>query len=304
MIDEYASPEELRRLLSTLLVTIGAIMIFALFAFIVVPGLRNANKPPAETPVAAPQGESGWLDPTEYPPAKGYELPPVDPQTLMTANPAMLEHGKALFEEHCVACHGPTGHGDGPAAEGISPPPRDFTRSEDWKNGYRLTEIYKSLSEGITDSAMTAYDHLSAADRMALDHYVQSLGAFPHGTDDPAALAALAQQFATGAERVPNRIPVSRAIEKIAQEDRAVAPLPAAAGDESPTGRAVALAVTDRARAARTLAQTPAWRESPAALAKAVVPGAPGNGFSVAAATLGAADWQLVYDRLVAMPAP
>ena len=72
MIDQYVSPEEFRRLLSSFLVTVGAITVFALFAFIVVPGLRNANRPPAEAAVQAPEGEAGWLDPTEYQPARGY----------------------------------------------------------------------------------------------------------------------------------------------------------------------------------------------------------------------------------------
>ena len=57
-----------------------------------------------------------------------------------------------------------------------------------------------------------AYEYLPAKDRMALVHYVQSLGAFPHG-DSPAALEAFGKQFATAGERVPNKIPVSLAEE-------------------------------------------------------------------------------------------
>ncbi|MFN8627804.1 MAG: cytochrome c [Candidatus Binatia bacterium] len=300
MIDRYVSPTELRRLVSTLLVTIGAIAIFALFALIVVPGLRNANKPPAAPPVAAPQGETGWLDPTEYPPEHAYELPPVDPRTVMTANPELLKRGKALFEQNCVACHGQAGHGDGPGAAGINPRPRDFTKADGWKNGPQLLPIYKTLDEGIKGSAMTSYNYMRARDRMALAHYVQSLGSFPHGQDDPAALEALASQFAKGGEKVPNRIPVSMAMAKLEKEFKATAPLALPArGEDNSSAAVVTRVVVDPMRAAQTLAAAPSWRESVAALAAVVGSETPTNGFAVSVATLSPQDWQALYDGLV-----
>lgn len=41
--------------------------------------------------------------------------------------------GKALYEEKCMICHGQNGKGDGPAAAALSPPPKDFSRAEFWK---------------------------------------------------------------------------------------------------------------------------------------------------------------------------
>jgi high-affinity iron transporter len=35
--------------------------------------------------------------------------------------------GKALYETHCMSCHGGTGHGDGPAGAGLPTLPADFT---------------------------------------------------------------------------------------------------------------------------------------------------------------------------------
>jgi mono/diheme cytochrome c family protein len=37
-----------------------------------------------------------------------------------------LKAGKQLYEHNCVACHGATGRGDGPASEGLDPPPADL----------------------------------------------------------------------------------------------------------------------------------------------------------------------------------
>jgi mono/diheme cytochrome c family protein len=296
VIDQYVSPEELRRLVSTFLVTVGAIMIFALFAFIVVPGLRNANKPPAAPAVAAPQGETGWLDPTEYPPERGYVLPPVDPKTVLTASPELLSRGETLFQQNCTPCHGPTGEGNGPAAAALNPRPRNFTELNGWTNGYRLTEIYKTLTEGIKGTAMASYNYLSAHDRMALGHYVQSLGSFAHGPEDQAALDALAKQFASGGEKVPNKIPVSMAMIKLEAEFVAPPPLSLPVRGD---GDLLARFVVDSARAGQTLAEAPSWKEGPPALAAAVVPGSPDNGFAVSAATLSPEQWRALYDELI-----
>ncbi len=291
MIDQYVSADELRRLFSTYLVAIGAITIFVLFALLVVPGLRNANKPPAAPAVVGPQGETGWLDPTEYLPERGYVLPPVDPKTVLTANPELLGRSKTLFEHNCTPCHGPTGEGNGPAAVTLNSRPRNFTQPNGWTNGYRLTEIYKTLTEGIKGTGMASYDYLGARDRMALVHYVQSLGAFPHGPDDPAALDALAKRFASAGEKVPNKIPVSMAMAKL--EAEYVAPTP-----PSPS-RLFAGFIVDPTRAAQTLARSASWQQSAAALAAVVVSGSPANGFAVSVATLSAEQWRMLYEALL-----
>lgn len=41
--------------------------------------------------------------------------------------PAVLEHGRGLYKANCVACHGASGKGDGPAAGVLKPAPRDHT---------------------------------------------------------------------------------------------------------------------------------------------------------------------------------
>ena len=46
-----------------------------------------------------------------------------------------LPSGAALFSENCAACHGASGRGDGPAADGMNPPPADLTRISARNNG-------------------------------------------------------------------------------------------------------------------------------------------------------------------------
>ena len=216
-LNDYLSHEELMRLASALLVVLGFLSIAAFFGFTVVPGLRYQAHT-SDTAVQAVQGETGWLDPTDYPAMAREILPPIDPKTVMTPNPALLFRGKALYAQNCATCHGVEGLGDGTAGKGLNPKPRNFTEQAAWKNGTRLEDIYKTLDEGIKGSSMVSYNYLSKKDRMALVHVVQSLGAFDHGTSDPKAIASLEKLFASAGEVIPNRIPVSRAVSALCRE--------------------------------------------------------------------------------------
>jgi mono/diheme cytochrome c family protein len=217
-INDYLSPDELKRLASALMVVIGFICIAAFFGFTIVPGLRYQAHTLADPPVQAVQGETGWLDPTDYPAMAREVIPPIDPKTVMTPNPALMARGQALYAQTCATCHGPEGKGDGAAGKGLSPRPRNFTENVAWKNGTRIENIYKTLDEGIKGSSMVSYNYLTKKDRMALAHVVQSLGAFDHGASDPKAAAALEKLFASAGEVIPNRIPVARAVDVLCRE--------------------------------------------------------------------------------------
>jgi hypothetical protein len=43
------------------------------------------------------------------------------------ASGASESRGQRIYETHCVACHGPAGHGDGEASIFLLPRPSDFT---------------------------------------------------------------------------------------------------------------------------------------------------------------------------------
>jgi mono/diheme cytochrome c family protein len=290
----YVSAEETRRLLRGLMLVVGAILLSVLFAFLLVPGFRDANRPAAEAPVSVPAGESGWLDPTEYPAAHGYEIPPLDPATVLSPVPDLLVRGRDLFQQHCKSCHGAEGRGDGPAGASLRPPPRDFTQAGSWKNGTGMAAMFHTLATGVPGSAMASYDFLTKKDRMALVHHVQSLGRFPRVAEDPQALAALAAELSAPGERVPNRIPVSAAMARLVAEAPSMQAV--AMGEGAPVE--LRRAVWDGARAARALSAETGWRADPAALAAIVTRGAPGNGFRVAVATFTAEEWRALVVAL------
>jgi mono/diheme cytochrome c family protein len=299
MIEQYVDREELKRLLSTLVVVLGALVIVALFASIVVPGLRNANKPETPTPVISVIGETGWLDPTEFPPHKGGIIPPVDPRTLLAPSPELTARGKQLFEANCVPCHGPSGHGDGPASATMDPRPRNLTSPNGWTNGYELPGIFKTLTQGVSGTSMASFNYLSKKDRMALAHYVQSLGSFPHIATNPEDLEALSKELAAPGERIPNKIPVSMAMTKLAEEFTAPPPLAIDKNDRSPGADVLRRVLVDGNRASEFLAQSKRWRLGYRELAASVVLETPGNGFSVSSADLSASDWQLLQSELL-----
>lgn len=299
-LDDYLSPEELRRLLASFVVFLAAVGLFLVFGLTVVPGIRNANRPralPGPEPVVR---ETGWLDPVEFVPERARTLPPLEPKEVLDPAPALVEKGKALYEEKCAACHGPEGRGDGPSAKALRPPPRDFSKVAGWKSGPGRPAIYEVLTKGIPGSSMAAYDALRPADRMALVHCVRSFAKEPLPPEDPSALDRFAKDLAQAPARIPNRVPVSFAIERLAAEG-SIAPaldLPPE-GLADPEARVLQEAVWDPERAARALLASGGWRDSDEELARLVAAGVPHNGFAPATLAFGAEKWRALRRELI-----
>jgi mono/diheme cytochrome c family protein len=299
MIEKYVDAQELKRLLSSLTAILLGLIIMALFASIVVPGLRNANKPGTSAGAGTTGNETGWLDLTEFPPERGRTIPPVDPQTLIASSPELVDRGKELFEQNCVQCHGHLGNGDGPAATTMNPPPRNFTDSSGWVNGYDLPGIYKTLSKGINGTSMRPFDYLRKRNRMALAHYVQTLGEFSHGSEDAQAMENLSKELASGGEKIPNKIPVSMAMTKLEEEFVPPPPLVEDEKDQSPGAAILRRVVIDSSRAPQVLMQSQVWRKSDQGLAASILQDTPGNGFSISTATLSPSEWGILYAELL-----
>ena len=298
-LSDYVSPEELRALLQGLVLFIVALTIFALFGFIVVPGLRNANKPSLPSTADSTLGDPGWLDPTKFLARMGKEISPLDPKAVLTPEPGLLERGKALYAKNCEQCHGPEGKGNGPAGAGLNPPPRNLTSPDGWKLGYDRPGIFRVLTEGIKGSSMAAYDYLSPTNRMALVHHVQSLGKFQRAPEKPEALEALSQQLARPGGKEPNTVPVSFAIRKMASEFTSPGTIELPRTAEGAGPEAFRRAVADPGRVALTLSKSSAWVTSTEILAHLAVAGAPSNGFSTRATELGAEGWRALQSELI-----
>ncbi|HUL55949.1 MAG TPA: cytochrome c/FTR1 family iron permease [Usitatibacter sp.] len=85
-----------------------------------------------------------------------------------------IARGAALFAEQCTSCHGAGGHGDGPAAKGMDPPPADFLDRE--RMGKRSAfGLYNTVTLGVQGTPMRSFGGLSDDDRWSLAFYVASL---------------------------------------------------------------------------------------------------------------------------------
>jgi mono/diheme cytochrome c family protein len=146
-------------------------------------------------------------------------IPPVDVMKAGVTSPEFIKRGQELFKANCIACHGENGQGDGPSASMLNPKPRNFHSLTGWKNGSKVTQMYKTLEEGIAGSGMASYNYLPPEDRFALVHYTRTL-ANNQPQDSPDELKHLddAYQLSKGLN-ITGQIPIKKAMQIIIKED-------------------------------------------------------------------------------------
>ena len=141
-------------------------------------------------------------------------LPPIDVMKVSVSTADLLQKGKELFKANCSSCHGDNGEGNGSASATLNLKPRNFHILQGWTNGSKISQIYKTLQEGIAKNGMASFSYLPPADRFALIHYVRSF-ATGHPVDTPQELQGLetTYQLSKGIN-TPGQIPI-RVAEKI-----------------------------------------------------------------------------------------
>ena len=98
------------------------------------------------------------------------------PLQIPPLNAKMLAQGKQLFSNSCAGCHGQSGVGDGPAGKNLDPPPRDLTKSREYKYGHLELALYRTGAYGIPDTGMTGWGEVLDADELwAVTHYLRTL---------------------------------------------------------------------------------------------------------------------------------
>ena len=100
---------------------------------------------------------------------------PTSTEPAATLDPAA--DAKAQFASKCATCHGPDGHGDGPAAAALNPKPRNYH-----DKAYMSTRTDEQLIEVITNGkgAMPKWGGILTKDQIvALVAHVRQLGTTP-----------------------------------------------------------------------------------------------------------------------------
>lgn len=101
-----------------------------------------------------------------------------------------LERGRAVYDQHCAACHGIEGDGRGPAAIWLFPKPRNFSaglyKIQSTPSGSLPADedLLRTVTVGLGGSSMPGFNYLSEAERRDVVAYVKHLTAYtaPDGT--------------------------------------------------------------------------------------------------------------------------
>ncbi|MBI3877388.1 MAG: c-type cytochrome, partial [Verrucomicrobia bacterium] len=96
---------------------------------------------------------------------------------------ASLAPGKTVYEQHCAACHGINGDGNGPAAVWLYPKPRNFSaglfKIQSTPAGSLPTDedLFQTATRGMASSSMPSFTYLTEQQRRDAIRYVKWLTA-------------------------------------------------------------------------------------------------------------------------------
>ena len=149
-------------------------------------------------------------------------LPPIDVLKAGVPTDSMIARGRELFHQTCIPCHGIDGLGDGPTAATLNPKPRNFHSLVGWTNGSKVSQIYKTLQEGIVKNGMASYAYMPPADRFALAHYVRTFATGqPQDSKEDLMTLELTYQLSKGTN-TPGQVPIKKATQIILKENAPV----------------------------------------------------------------------------------
>lgn len=96
--------------------------------------------------------------------------------------------GQVVYDQHCAACHGQAGGGDGPASVWLYPKPRNFSaglykiKSTPAQALPTDDDLLRSITRGLPGSSMPSFSYLAETDRRAVVDYVKYLTATTEGS--------------------------------------------------------------------------------------------------------------------------
>ena len=94
-----------------------------------------------------------------------------------------LRLGKSVYEQHCAACHGLNGEGNGPAAVWLYPKPRHFNsglfKIKSTPAGFLPMDedLFQTVTRGMPGSSMPSFTYLTEKDRRDVVQYIKDLTA-------------------------------------------------------------------------------------------------------------------------------
>ena len=233
-------------------------------------------------------------------------LPPVDVMRAGVASDSLIARGRDLYRANCSSCHGDEGRGDGPSALTLTVKPRNFHSLGGWTNGSKVSEIYKTLQEGIVRNGMAAYNYLPPADRFALAHFVRTFApGQPIDTPEDLQRLETSYQLSKGS-RSPGQIPVKKALRLVLADQATAAERleKVLASAETSDDPGVRLFLRYCENPSRALAGFQGRKEgvpAPGELSRMIGADPGAFGFKPSVTRLTEAEWRTVHAALVAL---
>jgi mono/diheme cytochrome c family protein len=287
------------------------VKIFALvYPYILIAGLVlgviYANNLSQVARATVPAGVPDTTKETDLKVVEPRVVPPVDIMTVSQPSPELISKGENVFNTICQSCHGADGLGTGTGSAGLNPPPRNFTNAEGWKNGPKLTQIYKTLQEGIPGSAMVAYDYLLPEEKIGLAHYIRQtfIPNAPQDTQDDLVLLDQTYQLSKG-QVISAQIPLESAVKIVTAEhndeaQKIINIIGQISADRNSGGAVLFEQVTNnKAAALTTLMRAPGWKEGVQQFAHITANNVNTNGFNGRVLNLNSNEWSTLQNYLL-----
>src|SRR5215471_21181242 len=112
----------------------------------------------------------------------------LSPGSALSSEPAApetkIQAGRAVYLQHCAACHGVNGDGSGPASVWLFPRPRNFNagmfkiKSTPGTALPTDEDLFNTVTRGMPGSSMPSFTYLGEQERRQAVQYVKSLTAF------------------------------------------------------------------------------------------------------------------------------
>ncbi|RPI70135.1 MAG: cytochrome c [Ignavibacteriales bacterium] len=234
-------------------------------------------------------------------------VPPIDIMEYSKANDEILAKGKETYSTICASCHGEDGKGNGAAATGLNPPPRDFTNKSNWKNGQKISGIYETLEHGIPGTGMISYNYLPPADRIAMAHYIRETFIPQPPADSESELTQLDQLYSLSqGKEIPAQIPVETAMGLIIEENNSVyqelmQKVNQANSDNSAGSKIFSRIASNKIQAMATLNSDKSWVQSNQRFMSAIVYNVQNNGFNSNIFKLSSDEWDILYNYMTSL---
>jgi len=100
------------------------------------------------------------------------------PVPVAPAQAPDLLNAAVLYRDHCGACHGVEGRGDGETGQHLDPPPIAFT-DHARARVRSVYALYEVITQGVADTGMASFDMLPEAERWALAFYSGDMSSTP-----------------------------------------------------------------------------------------------------------------------------